>query len=194
MRRKLMNATGQPICFPMLETERLFLRPLTLDDTDFVFRHFSDPLVARYLLDEPPVASPEEARAIIRFYLEPEGKNRNRWGVLRKADQRLIGTCGFHKWDKAHRRVEIGYDLSPDCWGQGYMTEALRAAIDNAFTRMNLYRIDALVHVENTGSNRILQKLGFRLEGVLRGYFCWQDTFHDHNFFGLLRDEWRGVL
>ncbi|MEM5774241.1 MAG: GNAT family N-acetyltransferase, partial [Anaerolineaceae bacterium] len=154
--------------FSALETGRLLLRPLGMEDLDFVFHHFGDPRVAQYLLDEPPVASLEEAEAIIQFYLNTEGKNHNRWALVRKADGQVIGTCGFHKWDRAHFRAEIGYDLAPDCWGQGYMTEALRAALNSGFSRMNLHRIDAVVHVENDGSNRLLRRLGFQLEGVLR--------------------------
>ncbi len=181
------------LTYPDLHTERLFLRALSMEDLDFAYQHFGDARVAQYLLDEPPVASREEAEAIIQFYLNPEGKNHNRWALVRKADGRVIGTCGFHKWDRAHMRAEVGYDLSPDCWGQGYMTEALRAALNNGFTRMNLHRIDAVVHVDNDGSNRLLQKLGFKLEGVLRGYYYWDGAFHDHNFYGLLRDEWGGL-
>ncbi|HEX2981023.1 MAG TPA: GNAT family N-acetyltransferase, partial [Anaerolineaceae bacterium] len=115
--------------FPPLETERLHLRLISLDDTDFIHRHFSDPRVTQYLMDAPPVVDVAEARDIIRFFLEPEGKTRCRWVLARKADQRVIGTCGFHRWEKDYHRAEIGYDLSPEFWGQGYMREALRAVI-----------------------------------------------------------------
>src|SRR5664279_2669294 len=113
-----------------LETERLHLRQLTLADTDFIFHHFSDPLVTRYLMDEPPVASAAEAQDIISFFQDPAGKRQVRWGITRKSDRRLIGTIGFHRWEKAYFRAEIGYDLTPACWGQGYMSEALRAVIN----------------------------------------------------------------
>jgi ribosomal-protein-alanine N-acetyltransferase len=184
--------TDTSIYFPNLQTERLVLRQLTLEDTDFIFHHFSDPEVTQYLMDEPPVANVEEAQAIIKYYLDPEGKTHNRWGIIRKADHRLIGTCGFHKWDKAHFRTEIGYDLAPDCWGQGFMTEVLRAVINNGFERMKINRIDAMVYINNPRSIQLLQKLGFKQEGVLRDYFCLNETFYDHYLFGLLRREWQG--
>lgn len=98
---------------PTLSTARLTLRQMDLDDLDFAYRHFSDPQVSRYLVDEPPVATREEAEAILRFYLEPEGKPYNRWGIALKASGGLIGTVGYHKWYRAHHRAEIGYDLSP---------------------------------------------------------------------------------
>ncbi len=181
-----------PKYFPDLQTDRLILRSICNEDADFVFRHFSDPLVTQYLMDEPPVANFEEARAIVHFYLDPETKNHNRWIILRKVDQRPIGTCGFHKWDQAHFRAEIGYDLAADCWGQGFMTEALRLIISNAFTRMKLNRIDALVYIGNLGSIAVLQKMGFKQEGVLRDYFCLNHTFYDHMVFGLLHRDWHG--
>lgn len=178
--------------FPDLQTPRLALRALTLADTAFVYQHFSDPQVTQYLMDEPPVASEEEAQAIIRFFLEPEGKTHNRWGIVRRADGRLIGTCGFHHWEKAYFRAEIGYDLAPDCWGQGYMGEALRAAIDHGFTRLGLHRMDAYIYTGNPRSFRLVEKLGFQREGLLRDYFSLDGKFYDHYLYGLLHSDWRG--
>jgi len=175
--------------FPILETGRLILRQLTNDDLDFVFRHFSDPRVNEYLLDEPPVASLAEAQAIIDFYQEPKANTYNRWGLVRKSDGRMIGTVGFHKWSKAHRRAEIGYDLSPGAWGEGYMSEAVRAAIGHGFEHMALHRIDALVYTANDRSFRLLQKLGFRQEGLLRDYFTLNGVYYDHYLYALLATE-----
>jgi ribosomal-protein-alanine N-acetyltransferase len=177
--------------FPPLETERLILRQLTLDDADFVFRHFSDPMVCQYLMDEPPLTEFAQAQRIIQFYLEPQGKTYNRWGLIRKTDHQLIGTCGFHHWEKQYFRSEIGYDLTPDAWGKGYMTEALRAVVQNGFERMGLNRIDALVSIENDPSVKLLQKLGFKQEGVLRDYFCLDGKFYDHYLLALLQREWK---
>jgi [ribosomal protein S5]-alanine N-acetyltransferase len=187
----MTKTPDKPIFFPTLETDRLFLRLLTLEDTDFIYRQFSDPKVNEYLMDEPPVANIEEAQGIINFFLEPEGKNRNRWGIIRKADQRMIGTCGFHRWEKSYFRSDIGYDLTPDCWGQGYMTEALRAMISSGFERMNLNRMDAMVYVGNPRSFQLLEKFGFQREGILRDYFYLNGIFYDHYLYSLLRRGWK---
>jgi [ribosomal protein S5]-alanine N-acetyltransferase len=190
--KKMTVIANTPADFSALQTDRLILRPLAMEDVDFVFQHFHDPQVVQYLMDEPPVADYAQAQAIIDFYLEPEGKTHNRWGIVRRADNRLIGTCGYHKWEKAYFRAEIGYDLSPDCWGQGYMTEALRSVIRHGFERMGLNRIDALVYIHNDRSIQLLQRLGFRQEGLLRDYFCLDGIFFDHFLFALLRREWGG--
>ncbi len=182
--------TGNNDLFPTLTTTRLTLRALTLADTDFVFRHFSDPAVAAHLLDEPPLADEAEARSLIQFYLNGIDKPYNRWLIVRQSDQQPLGTCGFHKWDRRYRRAEIGYDLGAAFWGQGYMTEALRAVLQHGFTQLGLHRIEALVYVENARSCRLLQRLGFQQEGLLRDYFCLDGIFYDHYLFALLEQEW----
>lgn len=186
-----MTKTAKHNHFPSLETERLILRQMTLEDTDFVFQHFGDSSVTQYLMDEPPVTEYAQAQGIIQFYLKPERKTHNRWVIVRKSDHQPLGTCGYHKWDRRYFRAEIGYDLGPGFWGQGYMTESLQAVILNGFEQMGLNRIDALVSIENNRSIRLLQKLGFKQEGILRDYFYLDGKFYDHYLFALLQREWK---
>jgi ribosomal-protein-alanine N-acetyltransferase len=178
--------------FPALSTERLLLRPIAREDTPFVVRHFLDPLVQRYLLDEEPMTRPEQAASIVDFYLERPDAPYNRWIVVRRADGTPLGTCGFHKWSRAHARAEIGYDLSPAFWGQGYMGEAVRAMLEHGFGPMGLQRVEALVALPNTASANLLRRLGFQREGVLRAYYRRDGVFYDHQLFACLRDELLG--
>ena len=166
--------------FPTLETERLILRPLAADDLEFVFRHFSDPQVGRYLLDDEPVTTRTQAQAILDFYLPPDDKPYNRWVLTRRSDGEPLGTCGFHKWRKPHHCAEIGYDLTPAGWGQGYMTEALRAVLQHGFGPMDLNRVEALIHPGNQASLRLAERLGFRREGLLRQCICQAGVYYDH--------------
>jgi [ribosomal protein S5]-alanine N-acetyltransferase len=176
--------------FPALETERLILRPISWVDREFIFRHFSDPRLNRYLLDEPPVTSPTEADQIIADYLDPARASLNRWVLLNRHTQEPVGTCGYHLWNQQHQRAEIGYDLSPDWWGKGLMFEALSAVLTFGFGVLSLNRVQAIVHPENEASSRLLVKLGFRLEGILRAYYFNQGEYYDHNLFSLLRQDW----
>jgi ribosomal-protein-alanine N-acetyltransferase len=176
--------------FPSIETTRLLFQPLKIEHIDFIFRHFSDSAVTRYLFDEPPVKNYAQAEEIVQFYLESAGKSYNRWVIVKKSSNQPIGTCGYHKWDKRYYRAEIGYDLGKDFWGQGYMTEALSAVISTGFDKMRLNRIDALVYVKNKPSIHLLQKLGFTQEGLLRDYFYLENNFYDHYIFSLLKREW----
>ena len=185
----ILKSSNQPS--PFLQTKRLLLRPLTMDDLEFVFQHFGHPLVYQYMLDEDPVTDVSQAQEIIQFYLDAEDKPYNRWGIAQQSNGQLIGTCGFHKWNKRSFRAEIGYDLHPDFWGQGYMTEVLHTVIPHGFEQMELHRIEALIYVENNRSTQLLKKLGFKEEGVLRDYFALNGTFYDHAIFSLLKQEWK---
>ncbi|WP_035985308.1 GNAT family N-acetyltransferase [Leptolyngbya sp. KIOST-1] len=175
--------------FAPLETPRLHLRPLAQADVDFVFRHFSDPAVNRYLLDQAPLASREEAQGIVDFFVQPTDDTYTRWVLVSKADGQPIGTCGFHKWDQRNRRAEIGYDLAPTAWGQGYMGEALKTMLSYGFTDMVLNRVEALVYPENTASVKLLEKLNFQREGILRDYFYHEGHFYDHWLLSLLKSQ-----
>lgn len=175
---------------PSLETERLLLRPLSRHDLEFVFRHFSDPEVNRYLLDEEPVTTREQAQAIIDFYSLPGRKSYNRWVIVRKVDARPVGTCGYHQWQTTHQRAEIGYDLEKASWRQGIMSEALGAMLPYGFEKMRLHRVEALVYTENDASIRLLERLGFQKEGILRQYFRRGENYYDHWLLSLLKADW----
>jgi RimJ/RimL family protein N-acetyltransferase len=156
--------------YPEITTERLHLRELTLADAERVFRHFANPEVTRFM-DIEPCESIEEAEAIIRFHLDDSGC---RYGVFGKDDGALLGTCGFHCWAKGPAAsAEIGFDLSPPYWGQGYMAEALEALIAAGMRIMELAFIEATVEPENARSRRLLEKLGFAREAALRDGLCY---------------------
>jgi ribosomal-protein-alanine N-acetyltransferase len=182
------------IDFPPLETNRLHLRALTSDDLDFVFRHFSDPEVNRYLLDDESITTLEQANEIIDFYSQPAGKPYNRWAIIRKSDARTIGTCGYHKWQKRHNRAEIGYDLQPAARNQGFMAEALTVVLQFGFEQMDLNRIEALIYPSNLASIRLLEKLQFQKEGLLRSYFRHGKLYYDHWMYSLLKAQWSRAL
>lgn len=175
---------------PSLETSRLLLRPLSADDVDFVFEHFADPDVNRYLLDEESLTTHAQAQAIVDFYLAPGTKSYNRWIIVRKLDQLPIGTCGFHRWHAAHHRSELGYDLAKSSWKQGVMTEALSVVLQYGFEHMQLNRIEAFVYPDNDASIRLLERLGFCKEGLLRQCFRQGSVYYDHWLMALLKSDW----
>lgn len=178
--------------FPDLETGRLLLRRMAPADLDFIFAHFAHPQVDQFLVDAEAVTTREAAAEILAFYLQQDGKGYNRWIMQDKASGLPLGTLGFHRWDRRNRHVEIGYDLSPQFWGSGYMREAARAALDFAFAHMQVHRVEAMIHVENTRSIRLAESLGFQCEGRLRGNFLRGGVFHDHYLYALLANDWPG--
>ena len=175
--------------FRQLETKRLYLRKFEDEDIDFVYSHFSNPNISEYLYDNDPPKSADEAKEILEWCMDFDSENHIRWCIVRKEDLIQIGTCGFHGHDQKNNAVEIGYDLSSAYWNQGYMSEALRAMLAFGFSHLGLNRTYAYVYVSNVRSNRLLEKLGFTLEGVIRDKHLFRGKYYDHNLFSLLQRE-----
>jgi len=181
-----MSIEDMFVTFPRLETERLVLRQIRASDADALFAFFSDEEVS-----SKRHRSVEESQAFIhqlqRWYQTRENVE---WGITRKGDDMLIGTCGFYAFDEGFHRAEIGYELLKACWRQGIMSEALTAILTFAFTAMGLHRIEAVVDEGNERSQGLLRKLGFVHEGTLRQRQFVVGRFRDEYHFGLLKDEW----
>ena len=176
--------------FPRLGTQNLLLRDLVPGDAKALFRIFSDSQVTRYY-DLDTFRTIAEARELIgRFTSRFLNQVGIRWGIARKeTPDTLIGTCGYNIWIPSSRRAIVGYDLARDHWKQGIMREALKRVLDFGFGTMELNRIEALVFPENLPSHRLLQKLGFQREGVLREYEFLKGKFVDLTMYSLLRRE-----
>ncbi|WP_280967005.1 GNAT family N-acetyltransferase [Evansella cellulosilytica] len=97
----------------------------------------------------------------MEFYLQPEPRAQHRWIVIRKVDGLKVGTCGFHCWSKEDNKIEIGYDLKKEFWGNGYMCEAVKGIIDFAKNTMDLKEINACIYTENDKSIKLVEKIGF---------------------------------
>jgi len=182
--------------FPRLETSRLILREITIADTEWYLEHFSRKEIVQGQ-GFPAPKGMKEAREELQLYFVNLFKERNgfRWGIEKKGEERLIGSCGYYKWLKPDgRQAEIGYDLDPPYWGQGIMTEALTAIIDFGFQRMKLNRIELLVMPRNERSSGLAGKLGFRNEGVLREHgFDEKMRPADDMIFSMLRRDWANM-
>ena len=154
--------------FKELETERLFLKNIARTDREFIFAHFSDPEVSQYLFDADPVVEMQGADEIVDFYLRPEPRGFHRWVLVRKSDNAKLGTCGLHLWNRDERSVEVGYDLSPAYWGNGYMREAMQRIIAFVTNSMGVSEINAEIYIDNARSRDLVEKLGFRFEGITK--------------------------
>ncbi len=176
---------------PELPAGRVKLRSLTEADVPSLFAVFSDPEVMRYWSSEP-MTGEGEARALlddIRGHFA--AGTLFQWGVALVTDDRVVGTCTLLHLDVRNRRGEIGYALARERWGKGLMTEALTALLDYAFTALGLHRVEADVDPENAASLRLLERLGFTREGVLRERWLVGGRAHDSVMLGLLGREWR---
>ena len=153
---------------PCLATRRLTLRPLRMEDARSLYAWTSDAEVARYVLWDAH-RSLRETREYIR-YVRRLYRSRlpSSWGILLRDSDDVIGTIGIMTWVPVNRTCEIGYSLSREHWGKGLMTEAVAAFSRMLFSSLPLNRIEAQHDVRNPASGRVLEKCGFRREGLLR--------------------------
>jgi ribosomal-protein-alanine N-acetyltransferase len=176
--------------FPQLRGNRLRLRGPRADDADAVFALFSDPAVMRYW-SRPPMTARAEAEGRIAEYAEDfDARKALQWVVATRARDEVIGTCALFRFEPRHRRAEIGYALRSDHWGRGLACEAVTLALDWGFRTLGLHRIEADIDPRNAGSRKLLERLGFASEGLLRErYFVGGET-SDTELFGLLATGW----
>lgn len=187
-----MTIDGMFTQFPCLTTDRLLLRRIQLTDAEALFAIFSDANVMEFY-GHMPHRSEDDSQELIRqqhaWYARREGI---RWGITRKGQDRVIGSCGFYLFDEGFHRAETGYELNRTFWREGIMTEAMAAILTYAFAELGLHRIEAVVDDVNERSKGLLRKLGFTHEGTLRQRFYFRDRFWDEHYFGLLSNEWHG--
>ncbi|WP_152391856.1 GNAT family N-acetyltransferase [Paenibacillus guangzhouensis] len=173
--------------FPILETRRLKLRQLRLDDAPDLYDYFSQDKVTTYY-DLDRFTELKQAEDLIQMWIDNFDSQRSiRWGITLKSEDRVIGTCGFHKWSQKHHRAEIGYELSPAYWRQGYMGEVVDAVVRYGFHGFDLHRIEAQIFQANIGSRKVLEKIGFQEEGVLQDYFYLKDQYVDAVIFAMCK-------
>jgi len=184
-----MNQPFPLDAFP-LETPRLLLREFCADDVDDVFAYVSDPEVTRHLILETQQRR-DETVALLARAVENYRRETPMWAIEYKPDHRVVGGCGMRNWDRASARVEISYALARPYWGQGIVREALSALIDFGFTRMRLNRIEAHTMPTNTASCRMLEKLGFTREGIMRQHEFFKGAHQDLALYSLLANDWR---
>ena len=176
---------------PTLEAPRVRLRWLTERDVDGLFEVFSDPRMMRFWSTPAMRDRAEAVTMLARIHEQFSTKFGYQWGIERKEDGQLVGTCTLFHINAANMRAEIGYCLASAYWKKGYMHEALTALFHFAFGELKLRRLEADVDPRNENSLRILVKLGFRHEGLLRERWNVGDEIQDTAFLGLLAREWR---
>ncbi len=178
-----------PAC-PMLKGRRVLLRAPCMDDVDALLALFSHPGVTRYW-SRPPMRTRMQADGLLLEMQEDFQARRMVHWLVATPGSGVIGTCALFHFDGRHRCADIGYALHPDHWGRGIAHAAVSLVLDWGFGRLGLQRIEADVDPRNLRSRRLLQRLAFRSEGVMRGRLGLGDTTRDAEVFALSALEWR---
>ena len=168
-----------------IETERLILRAWTIDDAPELFAYAKNPLVGP-AAGWKPHSSIDETREYLSHTIEKD----ETWALVLKSEHRVIGSVGLHHRDVETVR-EIGYVMHPDYWGNGYMTEAVKAVIRFAFEDLRLDIVQIGHFPENARSKSVIRKCGFQYEGTLRrSYKIFDGTVKDDCRYSMTREEY----
>ncbi len=142
----------------MIETERLFLRPMNESDAEAVFAMRSDENVMRFI--RPPQIRKSEAKDWIQLISSRwETEKLGFCAVVEKASNKFIGWCGLWRL-KETDEIEVGYALFKEFWGKGFASEAAGAFLEYGFGELNLEKIVAVAEPQNQASQDVMKRLG----------------------------------
>lgn len=150
---------------PVLETERLIIRPMRLEESDEVYRSWtSDDRVSKYVRWSTH-KSADETREWIKFDIESNKSDKTyNWGFELKQTGKLIGCGGIVEKDGAQKIYELGYNIMYDCWNHGYTTEAAKEMLRFGIEELGIREYVACHAVENPASGKVMEKCGFIYE------------------------------
>ncbi|WP_408895229.1 GNAT family N-acetyltransferase [Paenibacillus taichungensis] len=175
--------------FPILLTERIILREIKFEDIDQIYDCFSNKETMKYYGQEP-FTEKEQAKSLINhFHTIYQERKGMRWGIQLKDQEHLIGTIGFNLWSQKYKRAELGFEILPGYWRQGYATEIIPEILKYGFKELKLARIGAIVFLENDASNKIMLNLGFEHEGILRNYMYQNERSYDTNVYSMVNSN-----
>ncbi|MFN8413959.1 MAG: GNAT family N-acetyltransferase [Anaerolineales bacterium] len=154
----------------ILETERLLLRRLVMEDLDELFSLYSDPEIRKYFPEG--VLNFEEAKEELEWFLNghPKHLELGLWATIHKETGKFIGRCGLLPWMIDEKlEVEIAYLIDKNFWKQGLATEAAQGILQYGFEQLNLSRLICLIDPDNIASQRVAEKIGMVLEKKVDG-------------------------
>ena len=176
---------------PTIDTSRLTIRLVTQEDLPQLLEFNSDGAVTQYLPYESWKGMDDAQEWLGRATTRLAAGEALQFVAVLRETGRLVGSCLLFHFDESSRRAEIGYLLGRKHWGAGYMFEAMKALVDFAFAEMNLRRLEAEIDPRNTSSAKLLERLGFAQEGLLRERWDLKGEVTDSGLYGLLRADWQ---
>jgi RimJ/RimL family protein N-acetyltransferase len=178
----------------IISTRHLTLREFEESDFRALNTYQSDPRYLRFYPREWAERTTEEARAFLQRQIDAQHEQPRitfQLAITLRSDGKLIGNAGVRLPRPGATGGDIGCELDPEYWGQGYATEATRAMMAFGFEQLGLHRLHADTIAGNSAARRTLEKLGMTREGVLRQTTLLAGGWADTLVYGMLEDEWR---
>lgn len=165
--------------FPVIQTERLLLRQIELNDAVEIM-HMRQSNRVNQFIARNSLTGLEAAEELVKKTSDAfEAKAGIGWAGILRDGSKIIGTCGFNRIDYQNNRAEIGGELSVDYWGKNIALEAVKAIVSFGFEKMNLHTIEAVVSPANRGAIYLLESLGFEKEAHFKERVYFDGTYSD---------------
>ncbi len=177
---------------PNLQTRRLWLRPLERSDTTAIQNAAVARDIADTMISLPhPYPTGEAERYVTRQLADRDAGRSATFTIAQKDNERFCGLVAVREIDREHSQGELSFWLAVEAWGRGYMTEVIQAVVRYGFVGIGLNRLYAYHMLRNPASGRVLQKNGFKQEGLLRQRVRKWGQFEDVALWAILRQEWQ---
>jgi ribosomal-protein-alanine N-acetyltransferase len=154
----------------ILETERLVLRHLVMDDLDQLFALYQDPQIRKYFPEG--ILNYQDTKEELEWHMNghPRHPELGLWATIHKETGKFIGRCGLLPWEIDDKlEIEIAYLLDKTFWHQGLATEAAKGIMEYGFNTLNLSRLICLIDPDNTASQKVAERIGMTLERKVDG-------------------------
>ena len=178
-----------------LNTSRLSLREYIHSDWQAVLAYQSNP---EYLEFNPwHQRKPTDVQKFVKMFVgwqQELPRVKFQLAIVLPDQNQLIGSCGVRKKQPNTHQAELGYEIAPLYWGQGYATEAAQKMLDFGFEHLELHRVWASCLAENKASARVLERLGMKQEGCIRQNRWMKGRYWDTLIYGILKHEWAELI
>ncbi|MEQ1906056.1 MAG: GNAT family protein [Pirellulaceae bacterium] len=174
---------------PEFELDGAKLRALRAADAPALYGYLKNPAVTERT-SYPDVSLSLAELIIEKTQMRWATSELSKWGLARREDDKIIGTCGFNNWSKTDRRAELAFDLAPEYWGTGLMRQAVTSILHWSFEHDHIDRVLAYVRVDNDRSQGFLQRNGFIRESRLKDFRVCKGIPHDFYVYRLLKSDW----
>ncbi|MGE5560141.1 MAG: GNAT family N-acetyltransferase [Chloroflexota bacterium] len=173
---------------------RVTLRVGRAEDAESIFRHANHPVIAAMTGMPHPYPGVEGALHWIEStWTRLAAGAELHLAITLSGEDEAIGYIGLNSINRTHKSAELGYWIAEPYWGRGLVTEAARLLVDHGFRELGLNRIYARCRDDNRRSYRVMEKLGMKLEGVMRQEAFRDGQFLDQRHYAILRQEWPGI-
>jgi RimJ/RimL family protein N-acetyltransferase len=173
----------------ILETKRLILRRLVIEDLSALWALYCDPEITRYIPDAPKTF--DEARLELEWHMNghPRNPDLGLWATIHNDTGRFIGRCGLLPLTiDGQEEVEVAYTIARDFWGQGLGSEAAQGIVQYAFEKLNLTRLVCMIEPDNRASVRVAEKIGMTFEKGM------EDEFGPYHLYSMSKQLQADVL